>query len=275
MRFDVLDWSAGPFLGLYVLLAAASVAMAVAVKEWVRSRAASGPGPVGELSVLEVALLSGGRARAADVLALGLVESGHLAVNPAGHLAATALYRDAPPQIGPFRSERQIARRDLVAVMRPWLDPAVESLVFRGLALSEKLQSRMRLAIISIVTPVILLGIVRIGFGLQRDRPVGFLVGLVIVTTFATIVAAHVRRLATGLGDDVLSSLIETKRRALLAPLPQEVLFAFAMHGPPVLSGTALAAYAKALKDGSGSGGCGGDGGGGGGGGCGGCGGGH
>lgn len=273
MTFDVLDWSAGPFLGLYVLLAVASVAMAIAAKEWVRSRAASGPGPVGELSVLEVALLSGGRARAADVLALGLVESGHLAVNPAGHLAATALYRDAPPQIGPFRSERQIARRDLVAVMRPWLDPAVESLVARGLALSDKLQSRMPVAIICIVTPVILLGLVRIGLGLQRDRRVGFLVGLVVLTTFAVIVAAHVRRLATGLGDDVLSSLTKTKRRAIVAPLPQEVLFAFAMDGPPVLAGTALAGYAAALKDGSGSGGCGG--GGGGGGGCGGCGGGH
>lgn len=274
MTLDVLDWSAGPFLGLYVVLVLASLAAATAAKEWLR-RDASGPEPGGDLTVLEAAVLAGGRARAADILALGLVERGHIVIASDGQLSATGLNEGAPPEFAPFQSSPCLNRRQIVEAMQPWIDPVLERLSARGLALSERHTVRIGVATFAIMAPVLVLGLVRIALGHERDRPVGDLVTLVIVAAFATLFVAHVRRQGTGRGEEALLRLSKTKARALRAPLQEELLLAFAVTGPAVLAGTAWAAYKAAFSDGSGgSGGCGG-GGDGGGGGCGGCGGGH
>lgn len=275
MTWNVLDWSAGPFLGLYVLLALASIAAAIAVKERLR-RNASGPEPGGELSVLEAAVLAGGRARAADVLALDLVERGHVAIAADGQLSATGLNADAPPYLAPFRSSPCLNRRQVVEAMQPWIEPILDRLSTQGLALSQRHTFRMSAATFAIMAPVLVLGLVRVGLGQERERPVGYLITLVILTALATLLIAHVRRLGTGLGEEALLRLSKTRARAVRAPLPDELLLAVAVTGPVVLAGTAWAAYRAAFADGSGGGGCGGGGdGGGSGGGCGGCGGGH
>lgn len=275
MTLNVLDWSAGPFLGLYVLLASASIATAIAVKERLR-RDTFRPETGAELSVLEAALLAGGRSRAADVLALDLVERGHVAIADDGQLSATGLNEAAPPQLAPFRSSPCLNRRQVVEAMQPWIDPVLDRLSARGLALSERQAFRMSAATVAIMVPVLVLGLVRIGLGHERERPVGDLVTLVIVLAIATLFISQNRRLGTGLGEEALSRLSHARACALRAPLPEELLLAVAVTGPVVLAGTAWAAYKSAIPDGSGSGGgCGGGGDGGGGGGCGGCGGGH
>ena len=72
-----------------------------------------------------------------------------------------------------------------------------------------------------------------------------------------------------------LEALRDNRSRALRAPLPEELAFAFAMLGTPALDGTAHAGHAKLVKpansggtSGGGTAGCGGGNGGGGSGGC-------
>ena len=92
----------------------------------------------------------------------------------------------------------------------------------------------------AIMTPALVLGLVRIGLGQERERPVGYLEILVAVLAIATLLIAHVRRFGTLRGEEALLRLSKTNARALRAPLPEELLLTFAVSGPAALAGSGL-----------------------------------
>ena len=255
-----LDWSGTPFLELMAVLSAVSLVVAFNKREAIRSE--GGDQRTGRpLDAIETAFLVGGAARAADAAIVERFDT---------PLA------DAVPVL---RGERKEAawRRDEVARLQYRLAGVHASLVDRGLVPSEERCGRIRVAVLKALSPVMLLGLVKLAVGLSRDRPVGFLVILLVMLVAAGFaIGARPRR--TRLGDAALALCREKAARAARAPMPGELALAFALAGPAVLAGTSAAPYGVLLRklndSGDGGGGDGGgDGGGGGcgGGGCGGC----
>jgi uncharacterized protein (TIGR04222 family) len=125
------------------------------------------------------------------------------------------------------------------------------------------------MTVLPIVGLLLASGIIKALVGAERHHPVGFLVVLLILTTFVGIALAR-SPTWTRAGKDVLRTYQASHARASRAPLDHELLLAVALSGAVVLSGTAYAsvyAASKTMNSGGDGGGCGG----GGGGGCGGC----
>jgi len=69
MPINPLDWTAGPFLTLYVILAG----LACLACFFLRERIGRAQAPSGNLDELQLAYLAGGPQRVADVVALGFM----------------------------------------------------------------------------------------------------------------------------------------------------------------------------------------------------------
>ena len=252
-----LDWSGTRFLQLMFVLSAAAIWFAVRRRHAIRAEGgrdwAGGP-----LDAIETAFLVGGAARAADTAIVERFDTPNA---------------DAVPPIRGVRKEAAW-RRDQVARLQHKVAGVHDALVGRGLVPSEQRCRRLRLTVLVILSPILLLGLVKLDVGLSRDRPVGYLWILLFFLIVAGLaIASRPRR--TLRGDAALARCREQAARAARAPVPGELAIAFALGGAAVLAGTAAAPYGlllRKLDDGGdgGSGGCGTDGGGCGGG-CGGC----
>ncbi|WP_237480847.1 TIGR04222 domain-containing membrane protein [Lichenibacterium dinghuense] len=262
----VLDLTAGPFLGLYVVLACTSLAAAFAVS----SRLQTGderPSGRSRVTPAELGLLAGGAQRAADVLVLEDIA--------AGRVAATS----RATRFGPFSTRSDVLTIGDQDVKRAWLLAGKSeevaglrhALAEDGLILPQACRRSIRLATAAMVSPVILLGLARLVVGVERGKPVGILFFLVLATVLAAAALSKARSHVSRAGRALVDGYQTEHARALRAPRPQEVIAAFAVAGPSALAGTAFEAYAGLMKAEDG-GGCGG-GSGCGGGGCGGCGG--
>jgi hypothetical protein len=117
--------------------------------------------------------------------------------------------------------------------------------------------------------PLISLGLVRLGHGINVGHPVGYLVVLLIITVLTPLIFARNKR--TGHGDEVLQCIKDANESG---NMQRSLGYIVAIAGLSVLADTAFADMWDALtlhRGDGGAGGCGGDGGGCGGG-CGGCG---
>lgn len=178
-------------MGLYVIL----LVLAIAATWLLRRRIRSGPGRQvthqPPLTVVELAYLSGGRARMVEVAIASLLDRKVLRVDRSGRVQAVSGTR------GPVETElealvlKEIERygRSVAKLRRAIIQSVVftrveGSLVERGL-----LSTRSYGAVAKAATPLLAvtaLGIVRIVNGVSLDRPVGFLVALVVVAAILT-----------------------------------------------------------------------------------------
>ena len=153
-------------------------------------------------------------------------------------------------------------------------------LVARALFLDRRREYAAAAATILPMMAVLCLGVAKLFVGLSRDRPVGFLIMVLVIGVVVAVGLVFRGGLMTREGEQLIRDLRTGHARALRAPLPAELPLAFALLGTAALAGSDFAAYATQIappaNGGSGCGsngasGCGGGGDGGGGGGCGGC----
>lgn len=280
LPLNPLDWTAGPFLTLQACLAAASLLGALFLRE--RMRRAGPMAPPASLDVVELAYLAGGPERACDAVVIGLVDAGAASYGSQSGIVTVEDRRvPLPRHLERFRDALTdgLKRPALLRAFKPRLDAVRDRLVRAALSPSDSCLHRMRLTTLALVGPVLLFGLAKIVVGLERDRPVGFLVVLTIATAVLGLVILLHRPTRTGAGDAALDRYRQRQGRAARAPraVGDEVLIAFALGGGAALAGTSHEAYGRAMRasasDGSGCGSSGDGGGDGGGGGCGGCGG--
>ena len=263
---NVLDWGAIPFLTLYVIAAGLSFAAAVILPPLLRKETIR-PNGRSQLTPLELALLAGGTARAADVLILDDIAAG------------LVVLQVLVSHLGPFSSRTDVLAVGEQIVTRAWLASEKSDeiaslqhgLVEEGLLSSAADRQTYRRSVLLLVGPVVLLGLAKVGLGVERGKPVGILIFLLGVTAIATFVVAGQRWQTSRAGRRLIANYKVEHSRALRAPRFEELIGAFAIMGATALAGTAFEAYGRILKsadaDGGGGEGCGG----GGGGGCGGC----
>ncbi|KQT61495.1 hypothetical protein ASG52_00975 [Methylobacterium sp. Leaf456] len=287
---DPLDWPGPEFLTLYLGLALGGLGLAVVLCD--RLRDGAGGEAADDLDLLEAAWLAGGEGRAAAAVVAGLIEAGEARLAPRGlfssgsRITVEAGHGPLPGFLAPFRGlvQGSLPHGALHRAVRGHLAPLRAGLERRGLVPDSARRARMLRTVPLVLGPVVLFGIAKALVGAARDRPVGFLVLMILATVVlgGLVIARLPDR--TARGDAALARCRARFRRAAEAPRTEEVLFAFALGGAAALIGTHLDAYGRLLRPDGGGGGDsgGGDGGGGsgghggsgcGGGGCGGCGG--
>ena len=268
----IFDWPGDAFLTLYIVLVVLAVASMlgyqilqrfIASRDRFEERTAFSP--------VELALMVGGEARAADVLALDLLRSRQIRVAD-DKIQVLPRSADTGPSLADELRRRgsEFTRAQLIEILSPSVRPSWDRLAREGWALSAEQVASIRRVTLLLIGAVGAIGLAKIGIGFARDKPILFLVLLTFVLLFLSAIGYR-RSLASMAAIYRLRDYREENARALRAPQPDEVLKAFAVMGAVALAGTPLAAYAGVLPKSDGGSGCGG--GGGGGSGCGGCGG--
>jgi uncharacterized protein (TIGR04222 family) len=267
-----LDWTAGPFLTFYV-----STAFLFGFAAWLVRRRLGGSAagrPI--LTSPELAYLANGAERVGDTIVTGFLTSNAATLSPDGRtIDIDAAKLGMPPDLAPFAQaglSGKMKRRDFQQKIRPGVEYIRVKLEELGLCPDPSLLPAYRLKILILFAVPLFLGIRKVGAGVERDKPVGFLVILLIVTVIVALNFLRAPRL-TRAGHEVLAGAQLQHSRAARAPLKNELMLAVALTGLVVLSGTPFNALYAASQQGGGDGGSGCGGGGCGGGGCGGCGG--
>jgi uncharacterized protein (TIGR04222 family) len=276
MLWNPFDWTGGPFLALYLMLAAIVFVQGFRLRSTIGSAAPHSD----RLSVFELAYLAGGARRLGDAILLSLTSAHGATIDSKGQKITVTDQRPLeqvmvrPPQL-PVQPD--MTRAQFQTTIMPIVDRVQERLQKLGYCPSEEQMMSFRMNLLTYIGVLLAFGSIKVVVGIERGRPVEFLIFLLFVTTFVGVLLAR-RPMRTQAGKDALESYRVSHERAARAPLENELLLAVALSGAIVLSDTAHApVYAASQTMSSGSaGGCGGGGGGscgGGGGGCGGCGG--
>jgi uncharacterized protein (TIGR04222 family) len=284
------DLSGPEFLGVYGIAAVVAVVAGLVFRRLARDVPADESEPASLADPFALAYLAGGRVRVADAAVFRLVRDGHLRVTAEKDRLAFVNVPDvsSPVEQAVLAAARSAGARGETALnvriaARQAAEQAAAGLRQDGLVLRPEERARASVAGFAPTLAVALfLGVPKVFIGLGRERPVAFLVILLVASLLAACFVASVpfRSLA---GDRVLAGLrrrhARLERGGQAAPPAAEALLGLALFGPVAL-GAESAALRQLLAPPGGGGGDGGDAGGGGdgggggcGGGCGGCGG--
>jgi len=258
-----LNWLAGPFLSLYVVVAGLS-GLAVALVRRMTGGLAS-PNRGRDLGLLDLAWLSGGPARAADTFMVSLLNARAASIEKSKRFVVHASNTTPlPDEILPFRPSvsGRSTRAQFHRSIRKQLEPIHERLVQRGLVPGPSDCMTIRLVSLFAILIPVLLGLAKILAGLSRGRPVGILFALVVFTVVLGAIYLIDQQHRTRSGNAALKRAKSAFARAARAPLESEIPLAFAVSGAVVLAGTPYQTFTKLMpangRCGGGGGGCGG-----------------
>jgi uncharacterized protein (TIGR04222 family) len=274
MPLNPFDLTGGPFLLLYgVLLLLATIA-AFRIPQWLRADGRAGQ----SLDADHLAYLSGGPARYVDTLVARLLTSDRLTLTGGHKLMSQGAGRgQTAAEMSVLALPGEVEWSVIARAAIDYAEPVHRDLVRRHLLIDEDKALLLRLWQTLPFAAMLLFGAIKWEVGTMRDRPVGFLTVLLVLTfIFAIIRFASVdRRTWAGIAalEDARSSADRLRRAAVSAEIP----LAVALFGTTVLIGSYWSDYHDLRRasshdggsnssDSSSGGGCGG-------GGCGGCGG--
>jgi uncharacterized protein (TIGR04222 family) len=272
MSLGPFDLTGVPFLILYIVLFAATLAAGLVIPR--RLRPEGRRQRVTDLD--QLAFLAGGKRRFADALVSRLLAARALAMSGKTFTAGARAPDLSAAERSVVALPAPIGWRDIKDRLIPYAEPLERKMVAAGLLTSRAEQANIRFRTILPFVALFMFGATKWVIGDLRERPVGYLTILLLLTAaFAMIRWLSIdRRTAAGL--KALAIARESSLRLKRAPTTPEVGLAVALFGTAVLAGSGWSDFHKlrSAGDGIGSygggGGCGG--GGGGGGGCGGCG---
>ncbi|UXI70369.1 TIGR04222 domain-containing membrane protein [Tahibacter amnicola] len=243
-ELNPLELTGPEFLGLYLVLAIVCAIVSKVLRRNARDMRASSSSP--NLDAWSVAYLAGGPTRVADAAVAELMsrQQAHWSDQ-----TRTVVVHDAraiseyPLDVVAHELGKGTALHALPAAITPALARIEQSLVQRKLLVPEP--QRKRVALLGALPFIALmgLGMAKIAVGISRDRPVGFLIVLVIVTAIAALVLFLNRPWTATAGDAALKQLRQRHAHATRAPRDRDVGLAVALAGTAVLAGTAYAAY--------------------------------
>lgn len=275
MSLGPFDLTGGPFLALYTVLLILTVVAGIVIPHWLR--------PEGRLARItdtgQLAYLAGGLSRFADAVVMRLLAVRALAIN--GKQKFHAVVRDAgrsPAERSVLALPGEIGWPLIERSLKSYAPTVEQDLVAAGLLMDRGLTLQMRFWQTLPYFLLLLFGGTKWMVGVARDRPVGFLTMLLVLTAILALVRwFSVDRRTLG-GHTMLDKARAEAQRLRRAPTATETDVAVALFGTSVLVGSSWADFHQLRTASSGDSGSGGssDGGssgcGGGGGGCGGCG---
>lgn len=288
-----LNWRGPAFLEFYIILFCASYAGAIVLRRFLRVPAAGNSRQPPELNGYEVAYLNGGAVLAVNTAIANLIRQGAMLLDKKNR---RLLSREPKPAFS-HELEQLVyaaASRDgnVIANVRlsakSYINAIAEKLKSCGLVVGDA-QARKAMGLpLLLALSTVGIGIIKIFIGLDRNKPVGYLIALCILTGFISLITFLRRPLRSRYGDSVLGQLQARHAGSRFVGRDSRTMPALefaavvGLFGMTALAGTELAELSRTLQPPGGTSGCGassscgggsGCGGGGCGGGCGGCGG--
>lgn len=212
-----LDLPGWQFLLFYVITLAVAIIVAIILR---RALARSDETfPVRRITVdpYEAAYLRGGPRQAIETAVAVLVRNKALKASktdraisisgslPAGaHWLEKAVHSKAGPSPG-----KSLDRIYSSSLMNPYIDRIADQLKNAGLVLSDNRWRVARTSSALVIVAVLALGVAKLAIGILRDRPVGFLVILCIITGYIALSFFKSHAPATSLGKQALKQLKE------------------------------------------------------------------
>ncbi|MGY6654299.1 TIGR04222 domain-containing membrane protein [Amycolatopsis sp. TRM77291] len=158
----------------------------------------SGPEP----TVYELAYLAGGPDRVVDTAIAALVDRGTLRVSSTkqlqltGPLPADPIEKAVAKGARPGYNATTRGIRDRLRMSGP-MQALAKGLQERGLVVADR-SPRIRQVVYFLYFAVLVLGVVRLIAGIAGDRPVGFLIPLLISAVFATLISRALKNKRSG-----------------------------------------------------------------------------
>lgn len=271
MTLNPFDLHGPAFLALYGLLLALTVIAGIVIPRLIRPRGRD----TAMRDADGLALLAGGPTRFADAVLARLLARGALAVEGKTLVVRTpeAIGNEAEAVVLGWPGPLRLKAAHLA--LRRHAEPIRRRLVGAGLMLDAAETAAMRRWQTAPYLLLLLFGAMKWVIGVSRDRPVGFLSALLVLTAVLALARWGAVDGRTRAGQRLVDREQARADRLRLAPMAAEMDIAVALFGTVVLAGSAHAGLHTMRQSDASSGssdGGGGDGGGCGGGGCGGCG---
>lgn len=274
MPLGVFDWTGGPFLLLYIILLAIVVLLGIIIPARMRPEGRQRPVTDPE----QLAYLAGGSTRLADTVTARLLAAKALVVGDKGRFDILSRNAATAAETGVLALTAPLDWARIERAVRPEATRIQSDLERAGLMLDRGERANLRYWALLPYAMLLMFGATKLAIGVERDRPVGFLIALLVVTAILALIRAGTIARLTRAGTEALVTARKNADRIRRAPQTAETGIAVALFGTAVLAGSELDAFHKLRAgsgDGSGGGGDSGSGDGGcgsGGGGCGGCG---
>jgi uncharacterized protein (TIGR04222 family) len=258
---NVLDWTGPQFLSMFVPACVGAFVFALAVRHGLTGRFDWSGVKGMDLDSYEVAYLAGGPTLATQAAIASLVHANLLTVNPASQrLMKTNKKPDAhrPDLEHAVHHAVHDANGSSMQSIPPKVETALNALAAgpleQGLLVPVGRRWPARLAPALPLAALALLGLAKIGVGISRHRPVGFLFFLCLLLVVATINFVRWRPWLTQRGRRVLNSLQDSsaalKSSARHAPANlnrQDLVLAVGLFGIGVLTAGPFADFPRLL----------------------------
>ncbi|QSQ15275.1 TIGR04222 domain-containing membrane protein [Myxococcus landrumensis] len=210
-----LNWAGPQFLRVYAVLFLLALVLGIALRRWLRASGGPPPSRRRPLDPYEVALLSGPKEVVHTALARLLHEGAIRMDGP--NIETTGKHRDSssPIERATYRavSSQSMTLGELHSRAEPAIQELKEPLIAEGLLVAPHLGKLARWLPPLLCGLLLYLGLIKIGVGMWRDKPVGGLV-LFSLINFITVLVLSQKVWRTRQGDEVLAGL-----RAEQAPL--------------------------------------------------------
>ena len=244
--WNILNFEGRKFLGFFGLIFVAALALALLIRTGIPVRTQR-PVATDELNCYEIAYLNGGSKRVVDVAIASLYGRGCLDAATDGTVRCTSPYKM------PGTKDFDTIERTVIGVVgngRPGISrvrdksahiaiPIMQRLMQSGLIVSD-LKNVMRIAgSLMVVLAVPAIGAVKIGVGMERKRPVGFLTVACIISLVLSVVVFARRCHRTPLGNATLAAIKLKYRKVAKANTLEanELVTVFSVWGASVLTG--------------------------------------
>ena len=276
MGLGPFDLTGGAFLALYGVLFIATVVAGFAIPRWLRPDGGSGR----TSDVDQLAYLAGGTTRLADAVIARMLAAGSLVLEGKSAFRVVAGARaDSVVERAILKLSSPTSLAKLQRAATSVAPTTVAALGRAGLLIEVNTAWQVRLFQTAPYLLLLAFGAIKWQIGTLRDRPVGYLTALLVVTAVFALIRFAVVDRRTRSGVAAVASARAGSERLRRAPVATETGLAVALFGTMVLSGSAWGDYHRLRASSGGDGSSASDGGSGdgggsgcGGGGCGGCG---
>lgn len=251
MSYGPFDWTGGPFLILYCSLLLLVLYAGLAIPARLRPHGSA----VTVTDPDELAYLAGGTRRFEDSVMARLF---------AAH--AITLERDGKFQPDPRHPARSDAERSVLAVsgpakwraiaaaLEPHAWPVRQRLIRGGKLMTERSVLALRFWQTAPYILLLVFGAIKWEVGTARERPVGYLTALMVVTAILALIRFCVVDRRTRAGKAVIDEARSRLDRLRRAPTRDETGLAVALFGTAVLTATIWGDYHRMRTDNGGSG---------------------
>jgi uncharacterized protein (TIGR04222 family) len=255
------DWMGPDFLQLYMVLFAVAYLLGWGLRYRLKVPL-PGNVPAANLDPYEVTYLIAGPRRTVEAAVAELVRQGALALGPTGQLAPSAASysgrHDFERRVFQLVPRFGVSFLALLGSAGFALKSVEQSLIAKGLVMAEPAWRRATLVPLAVCALPIVAGAVKVSIGVSRDRPVGDLIGLCVLSAIVSLVSFARRPYRSRYGDGVYRDL--TARYAFLqgasmdsivanaGPDSDDFAIAVGLYGTSILADTTFAALSMMME---------------------------